>query len=149
VDDKKTMIASILAFLTKLWNNRILIVSGTFVALVTLFFVYYKITEHKIDSLTRENAVLENTVKQQKLAIEQIQKDYTEVIEAKEQLSQDIQKTQIEVQELREKLFRENLGKKPLEELATKKTSLIEKKINKATQEVFKCLELLTEGGDC
>jgi hypothetical protein len=143
------MIASILAFLKTAYEKRILIASGTFVLVVLAFYVYHKTTQARIENLLKENGRLEIIVQQQKTAIEQIQKDYKSVIESKDELSKQIENTQTEVQELREKLFRENLGKKPLEELATKKTSLIEKKINKATEEVLKCFELLSQGGDC
>ena len=148
MDDKKKMISAIV-FLNKLWENRIIVAIGLFVFLIFSFVVYYKITQGQIKSLKTENTRLVLVVEQQKQAIEQIQRDYKEVIRSREELSTEIQATQTEIQELREKLFRENLGKKPLEELATKKTTLIEKKINKATKEVFRCLEILSEGGDC
>jgi predicted nucleic acid-binding Zn-ribbon protein len=143
------MIASILAFLKTAYEKRVLIAAGTFVFVVVAFYIYHKTTQARIETLLKENGRLELVIQQQKDAIEQIQKDYKSVIESKDELSKKIEQTQTEVQELREKLFRENLGKKPLEELATKKTTLIEKKINKATEEVFKCFELLSQGGDC
>jgi septal ring factor EnvC (AmiA/AmiB activator) len=143
------MLTSILLFLNKVWNNRIIIVLGAFGVLIGAFYFYYVIASNRIDELTREKIELQAIVEQQKKAIEQIQRDYKHVIESKEELNKQIQDTQTEVQELREKLFRENQGKRPLEELATKKTTLIEKKINKATQDVLSCLELLTRGGDC
>lgn len=140
---------SAIVFLNKLWENRIFVAIGLFVFLIFSFVVYYKVTQGQIKSLKTENTRLVLVVEQQKQAIEQIQRDYKEVIRSREELSTEIQATQTEIQELREKLFRENLGKKPLEELATKKTTLIEKKINKATKEVFRCLEILSEGGNC
>ena len=149
MDDQKKMIATILAYLKLVWDNRIVVAIGSFVILVFSFYVYYTISQNRIDTLTRQRDELERVVDQQKKAIEQIQKDYTQVIQSKDELTKQIQDTQTEVQELKEKLFRENLGKKPLEELATKKTTLIEKRINKATEDVFRCLELLTQGGDC
>lgn len=149
MDDKKKMIASIVAFLKTAYEKRLLIASGTFVLVVLSFYAYYKITQSRIEDLLKENGRLEVVIQQQKDAIVQIQKDYKEVIASKDELSKQIDKTQTEVQELKEKLYRENLGKKPLEELATKKTTLIEKKINKATEEVLKCFEVLSQGGDC
>lgn len=143
------MIASIVAFLKTAYEKRVLIASGTFVLVLISFYVYHKTTQARIENLLKENGRLELVVQQQKDAIQQIQKDYKTVIESKDELSKQITQTQTEVQELREKLFRENLGKKPLEELATKKTTLIEKKINKATEDIFKCFELLSQGGDC
>lgn len=143
------MVTSILLFLNKLWSNRIVIVLGAFGVLIAAFYLYYTIASSRIDELTRHNQELQIIIEQQKKAIEQIQRDYKQVIESKQELNKQIQDTQTEVQELREKLFRENQGKRPLEELATKKTTLIEKKINKATQDVLSCLELLTRGGDC
>ena len=140
---------SILLFLNKLWDNRIVIVLGAFGVLIASFYLYYTIASSRIDELTHQNQELQIIIEQQKKAIEQIQRDYKQVIESKDELNKQIQDTQTEVQELREKLFRENQGKRPLEELATKKTTLIEKKINKATQDVLSCLELLTRGGDC
>jgi septal ring factor EnvC (AmiA/AmiB activator) len=124
-------------------------VLGAFGVLIASFYLYYTIASSRIYELTRQNQELQIIIEQQKKAIEQIQRDYKQVIESKDELNKQIQDTQTEVQELREKLFRENQGKRPLEELATKKTTLIEKKINKATQNVLSCLELLTRGGDC
>lgn len=143
------MITSILLFLNKLWDNRIVIALGAFGILLASFYFYYTIASNRIDELTRQNQELQIVIEQQKKAIEQIQRDYKNVIESKDELNKQIQDTQTEVQELREKLFRENQGKRPLEELATKKTTLIEKKINKATDDALRCLELLTRGGDC
>ena len=143
------MITSILLLLNKLWDNRIVIALGAFGILLASFYFYYTIASNRIDELTRQNQELQIVIEQQKKAIEQIQRDYKNVIESKDELNKQIQDTQTEVQELREKLFRENQGKRPLEELATKKTTLIEKKINKATDDALRCLELLTRGGDC
>lgn len=143
------MNTSVLLFLKKLWDNRVLVGLGTFVLLALSFYIYHLHASHKIESLIRENAQLELVIEQQKKAIENIKSDYNKIIDAKDELAKEIKQTQTEVEELREKLFRENLDKKPLEELATKKTTLIEKKINKATEKEFRCIEKLTQGGDC
>jgi septal ring factor EnvC (AmiA/AmiB activator) len=142
-------LTSILLFLKKLWDNRTLVGIVLFLCVVFSFYAYHIHASSRIDSLTRENTQLQLVIEQQKKAIESIKTDYKKIIAAKEELAQEIKNTQTEVEELREKLYRENLGKKPLEELATKKTSLIEKKINKATEEALRCIELLTRGGDC
>lgn len=143
------MISTAILFIKKLWDNRVLVAIGTFAFVLVSFYIYHLHASHKIEALTRENAQLELVIEQQKKAIESIKTDYNKIIVAKDDLANEIKKTQTEVEELREKLFRENLGKKPLEELATKKTSLIEKKINKATEKEFRCIEKLTQGGDC
>lgn len=143
------MIANTLLFIKKLWDNRVLVGIGTFAFLVVSFYIYYLQASHKIDTLSRDNAELQLVIAYQKRTIENIKTDYNKIIVAKDELAREIKQTQTEVEELREKLFRENLGKKPLEELATKKTTLIEKKINKATEKEFRCIEKLTQGGDC
>lgn len=143
------MIANALLFIKKLWDNRVLVGIGTFVFVVASFYIYYLQSSHKIETLSRDNAELQLVIEQQKRTIENIKTDYNKIIAAKDELAREIKQTQTEVEELREKLFRENLGKKPLEELATKKTSLIERKINKATEKEFRCIEKLTQGGDC
>lgn len=143
------MITNTLLFIKKLWDNRVLVGIGTFAFVAVSFYIYYLQASHKIDTLSRDNAELQLVIAYQKRTIENIKTDYNKIIVAKDELAREIKQTQTEVEELREKLFRENLGKKPLEELATKKTTLIEKKINKATEKEFRCIEKLTQGGDC
>lgn len=143
------MIAELLLILKKIWDNRKLALGVLTAFLVLLCYVYYLKTSHTIETLTKQNTELQQIVEQQKRAIETIKKDYTKIIEIKEDLNKQVVAAQKNVEELRQKLYRENQGKKPLEELATRKTSLIEKIVNKGTQNVLKCFELLSEDKEC
>ena len=50
---------------------------------------------------------------------------------------------------LKEKLYRENRGKKSLEELAVGKSKTVQRLINDATEDVLKCFENISENRKC
>lgn len=143
------MIPATLALIKKLWDNRILVVIGIFSLLLLSFYIYYLRASSKIESLTRDKIELEQVVEDQKKAITQLRQDYDKIIQAKEELRKDVEAIRDDVEREKKKLFRENRKKKTLEELAKKKTSLIEKKINDATDNVIECFETISRGGDC
>jgi predicted nucleic acid-binding Zn-ribbon protein len=78
-----------------------------------------------------------------------MRKDYDDIIQAKEDLSKEVETLQEKQKTLEETIYRENRGKKSLEELATKKTSLIERMINRATEQVFQCFVEVSKGEVC
>lgn len=96
-----------------------------------------------------ENQKLEFAIDQQQQLLTQFQKDITQIQEKTRNLEADKRELDDYSRELRELLYRENGKKKSLEKLATKKTSLIQKKVNRATTKVFECFEFISEGLQC
>lgn len=143
------MIPQVLLLLKKIWDNRKLATLIVAVFVCMSFYIYYLRSENKIQTLSQENKKLEQMVEQQKVAIESLKKDYTKIIQIKDDLNKQVVNSQKTVETLRNKLHRENEGKRSLEELATKKTSLIERLINNATEKVLRCFELISEGKEC
>lgn len=136
-------------YLQLVWQNRKLIALASAAVLVTTFYIYHLRTSHTIERLTNEKVELQKIVENQQKTIENLKINYEKIIAAKDELSKQLEENQKELDELKETLFRETQGKKSLEELARKKTSLVEKQVNKATDKVLKCFETLSQGGDC
>ena len=89
---------------------------------------------------------LEEAVQSANEAVEQVKSDYKhkeKLYQEREELVKDLRE---ENRELRKKLYREQEGKKPLEELAIAKPGLIEKAVNNGTRKVFECFEKISEG---
>jgi hypothetical protein len=139
----------IMAFLTVLYKNRIVIgiVSLAFVLLSC--FAYYKYTVVKIELLEQENARLVEEVEEQKRAIQTLKQNYENLVKTKDDLSREIEDIRRAEQEEIDRIAREQHNKKSLEELALKKSKLVENAVNRATQNVFRCFEIISLGGDC
>lgn len=135
--------------LVKIYQNRYLIVVAAFVSICTLFYIYFLQASSTIDRLETENTNLKVVVQQQIDAFNKMRKDYDDIIKAKDELGKEIQELQERQKVLEDTLYRENRGKKSLEQLATKKTSLIERMINRATEKVFQCFVEVSKGGVC
>jgi septal ring factor EnvC (AmiA/AmiB activator) len=143
------MILSVVMFVKKIWDNKILLALGGLGLVSLSFYIYYTITSAQIKSLERDKIELQKKVKDQELVISLLKEDYQKIIKINNDLSVQIDNNKKETDALRKQLHRENEKKKSLEELATKKTSLIEKIINKGTQNVLTCFEVISSGGDC
>jgi len=115
--------------------------------LSVLGYIYF--LRHSVEVLQKEKTELLLVVEQQKRAVEQMQKDIANVVKAKDDLVAAKESLDAEKKKLEETLYRETKKKKSLEELAQKKTTLVQKLVNKATQEVFDCFEVISAGGDC
>ena len=133
-------------FLKKIWDNKILLAIGGLTLVSVSFYIYYLISSAQIESLKRDNIDLQKKLKDKELIISLMKQDYENI---NSDLNAEIQKSKEENDDLKKKLFRENQNKKSLEELATKKTSLIEKIINKGTENVLTCFETISYGGEC
>jgi septal ring factor EnvC (AmiA/AmiB activator) len=143
------MIISVIMILKKLWDNKIALAVGSLSLVSISFYVYYLITSSHIKTLEMENENLNKKIKDQELIISMMKQDYEKIIKINSEISEQNDKNKKENDKLKKQLLRENENKKSLEELATKKTSLIEKIINKGTQNVLTCFEIISSGGDC
>lgn len=140
---------NILLFLQTLYRNRYVIGVITVLFFLLSCYTYYLYTSKKIESLQTQNENLSRQVEEQERRIEELTKNYEEVIKAKEQLSKEIDTIKEDLRKEEEKIYREMDNKKSLEELAQKKSKLVENAINRATQNVFDCFEIISRGGDC
>lgn len=112
-------------------------------------FGWYKWNQWTIRDLRKQNAKLHQENQILQLSLEEAHKNYTKIRESLKVTIKEKEKSAKELDSLRRTLFRENMGKKSLEELAESKSNLVEKKINQATSRVLKCLEKTSKGEIC
>jgi chromosome segregation ATPase len=128
------------------WNFVKSVLLNPFVIGAILLFSAYLYVQHlntRIDTLTAENQKLVLTVKNQEKMLgdmkqqhEQSTANYNELLKKMEELKKSEAK-------LEETLYREReANKKSLEELSIAKTSLVQSKINAATDKVFYCFRV-------
>lgn len=139
----------IVAFLSVLYKNRVVIgiVSLAFVLLSC--FAYYKYTNIKIEMLEKDNSRLIQEIESQKKVIETIKQNYENLVKAKDDLAREIDDIRRAEQDEIDRINREQRNKRSLEELAIKKSRLVENAVNRATQNIFHCFEIISLGGDC
>jgi septal ring factor EnvC (AmiA/AmiB activator) len=140
---------SFLIYLKIIWENRKTILVVSALGVLASFYIYYLRTSHLIENLKQEKQHLEEVVEKQQKQMQLLKESYEKIIASKEELNKQIIEAQKELDELRNKLFRENHGKMSLEELARKKPALVEKIINKATEDVLNCFETMSNGKEC
>jgi len=139
----------ILALLSTLYKNRLVISIVGVAFLILSFYTYHLYASARIDSLVRDNQELSRKMEQQQREIDNLKVNYVQIIQAKDELLKEVEnlKSQQKIEE--DKIYRENKKKKSLEELAIKKTGLVQKVVNKATKKAFDCFVTISEGGDC
>lgn len=140
---------NILVFLKTLYQNRFLVVSGGVIVLLLSLYSYHLYATRRIESLERDNKELSRQVEEQQKQIDTLKVNYDSIIKAKDELLVEVQALKEQQRKEEDKIYRENRDKKSLEELAIRKTGLVQKVINKATKKAFDCFVTLSEGGDC
>ena len=98
-----------------------------------------KALQTEIDQAIRNQALLETTISEQNLEIEEQQKKQQAVLLKIDRLTQEHQEAMREVDEIRKKFAKHNL-----DVLSLRKPKLIEKIINRGTADVFTNLESIT-----
>lgn len=140
---------NILIFLKTLYQNRFLVVSGGVIVLILSLYSYHLYATRRIESLERDNKELSRQVEEQQKQIDTLKVNYDSIIKAKDELLVEVQALKEQQRKEEDKIYRENRDKKSIEELAIRKTALVQKVINKATKKAFDCFVTLSEGGDC
>lgn len=140
---------NILIFLKTLYQNRFLVVSVGVIILILSLYSYHLYATRRIESLERDNKELSRQVEEQQKQIDTLKVNYDSIIKAKDELLVEVQALKEQQRKEEDKIYRENRDKKSLEELAIRKTGLVQKVINKATKKAFDCFVTLSEGGDC
>lgn len=142
-------LTTILFTLKTLWKNKSVVLLVSLLSTLAIFYVYHNHISSKIESLERDNIVLQEELKTKEIIMKNMRDNYEKIIVSRDELVKEIKTSKEELEKLKDTLSRKDKGKKSLEELARKKTSLIEKRINKATKNVLECFEVLSSGGDC
>lgn len=100
-------------------------------------FWYYKDSQHRIEVLIQEKAQLELSVDLQQKAIESLQKDIKLQATILADTNKEFDLARQEAQTLADKLARHELGA-----LAIQKPGLVQSRVNKATEEAYRCVEI-------
>lgn len=107
--------------------------------MVAGFYWYYQDSQKRIMDLMANQAKLETAVAIQEETIKQQQADMAKQAETLEKVNDAFAKAQADKQNLTDRLMKHDLGK-----LAEKKPGLVEEKINRGTDNVGRCFEILS-----
>jgi hypothetical protein len=117
-----------------------------FIAVLTLLttviggsYYYYKTSQELIAELNQKNATLNITIEEQKRAIDSIQQSLQQQTVIREKMQKEVQSAKKDIDNLQNKLSSHDFNK-----IASKKITLLEKKINIATDDVIRCFEIAT-----
>lgn len=102
-------------------------------------FVYYKDSQATIAALNQQTVSLSQAVDQQNETIVSMEKSIKEQIVIRESMMKKIESARKDVEKLQTKLVSHDL-----KFIASKKATLLEKKINTATNDVLRCFEIAT-----
>jgi len=132
---------------TELLLNPKVLKYGAIALIIMGCVFYYFRAENKISVLSTENIRLNDVVKSQDDVIQKQKKDFEDIRVATTEISNLYDSLKKKEKE-KEEVFNRD-GKKNLDDLAKGKASLVEKRVNKATEETLKCLESATENKIC
>jgi uncharacterized protein HemX len=117
----------------------LIVVLGSIGGLVGVGYTYYKDSQETMAQLNQQNATLTQAVDQQKEAIAAMEEAIKEQAKIREELMTEIDSARKDVEKLQNKINSHNLTA-----IASEKAELLEKKINKATDDVMRCFEVAT-----
>jgi flagella basal body P-ring formation protein FlgA len=131
---------AVLSAITVLWENRKLVAIGFFVSIVAFFIWNYT---YRGTELRRAKAELEATQEE----LKQYKQNMNEVLKAHKDVENKSRSLEQEKTKLSEKL--ERRGKVSISKLSSRKTSLMEKTLNKGAQQFFACVNVVSRGKTC
>lgn len=108
---------------------------------IVLFFIVGFFTVR--DKLHNTEAQLAAT----KARLSQIEDDVKRITQTHVEMAKQVEQYREKSDALAKQL--ERRGKKSISELSRRHAKLVEKAINKGTEKVFKCVEVISSGGDC
>lgn len=121
---------------------KIMMFLGLFIFVGTVAtgaYLYYKDSQEAIAALNQQNATLTQAVDQQKEAIAAMEEAIKEQAKIREEMMSEIESARKDMQTMQDKLSKHNFAL-----IASEKAGLLEKKINKATDDVMRCFEVVT-----
>ncbi len=102
-------------------------------------FFYYKDSQATIAALNQQTATLTQAVDQQKNAIEAMEQSIRDQAAIREDMMKEVESARKDVEKLQTKIASHDLKL-----IASEKAGLLEKKINRATNDVMRCFEIAT-----
>ena len=102
-------------------------------------FFYYKDSQATIAALNQQTATLTQAVDQQKEAIEAMEQSIRDQAAIREDMMKEVESARKDVEKLQTKIASHDLKL-----IASEKAELLEKKINRATNDVMRCFEIAT-----
>jgi chromosome segregation ATPase len=102
-------------------------------------FFYYKDSQATIAALNQQTATLTQAVDQQKEAIEAMEQSIRDQAAIREDMMKEVESARRDVEKLQTKIASHDLKL-----IASEKAGLLEKKINRATNDVMRCFEIAT-----
>lgn len=102
-------------------------------------FFYYKDSQATIAALNQQTATLTQAVDQQKDAIEAMEQSIRDQAAIREDMMKEVESARKDVEKLQTKIASHDLKL-----MASQKAELLEKKINRATNDVMRCFEIAT-----
>ena len=102
-------------------------------------FFYYKDSQATIAALNQQTATLTQAVDQQKDAIEAMEQSIRDQAAIREDMMKEVESARKDVEKLQTKIASHDLKL-----IASEKAGLLEKKINRATNDVMRCFEIAT-----
>jgi hypothetical protein len=125
--------------------TRKVILIGTICLAVLALYLYISFLRNKVSVLEKDNAALQVAVQEQQKTITGLQEDYKKIITAKDDIVKKTNDLLKANDKLKDELFRETQGKKSIEELILlDKKNRVQGILNKATEKVLRCFEILT-----
>lgn len=132
------ILGTITTFLAK---PKVILYTLLGVAVVGVYF-YIQYLQGEIDTYVTNQARLEIALSENQLALDNLRLEHNIIVETNKDLNNFIEELDHQKTELEETLYREREKKKSLEQLAIEAASKIEYRVNKATSEVLRCLEI-------
>ena len=102
-------------------------------------FFYYKDSQATIAALNQQTATLTQAVDQQKDALEAMEQSIRDQAAIREDMMKEVESARKDVEKLQTKIASHDLKL-----IASEKAGLLEKKINRATNDVMRCFEIAT-----
>ena len=102
-------------------------------------FFYYKDSQATIAALNQQTATLTQAVDQQKEAIEAMEQSIRDQAAIREDMMKEVESAKKDVEKLQTRIASHDLKL-----MASQKAELLEKKINRATNDVMRCFEIAT-----
>ena len=114
-------------------------IAGVLLLAGTLAYKYYTDTQLALQTLTANNAKLEDSIKLSEQAVKDLQSDYNRVTIEFERTQSEFADSRTRVDQLEKRLSETDIGV-----LAERRPGLVEKVVDKATANLNRCFELLS-----